>query len=33
MGEPACYLEFCPECDAQVTVLDEECPDCGVGLE
>ncbi len=33
MGERACYLEFCPECDAQVTVADERCPDCGATLQ
>ena len=33
MGERACWLEFCPDCDAQVTVVDEECPDCGAALE
>ncbi|WP_438267206.1 zinc ribbon domain-containing protein [Halorussus gelatinilyticus] len=33
MGDPACYLDFCPECDAQVTIADEECPDCGSELE
>ncbi|GAA5057910.1 hypothetical protein GCM10025751_40330 [Haladaptatus pallidirubidus] len=32
MGERACYLEFCPACDAQVTTVDEECPDCGASL-
>ena len=33
MGDPACYLEFCPDCDAQVTSADDECPDCGTALE
>ncbi|WP_303657514.1 zinc ribbon domain-containing protein [Halorussus limi] len=33
MGDPACYLDFCPECDAQVTIADDECPDCGTALE
>jgi hypothetical protein len=32
MGDRACWLEICPECDAQVTVVDEECPDCGASL-
>ncbi len=32
MGDPACYLEFCPVCDAQVTMVDDECPDCGASL-
>jgi len=33
MGDRACYREFCPECDTQVTVVDEQCPDCGRHLE
>lgn len=33
MGDRACWLEFCPHCDAQVTVVDEECPDCGAALD
>jgi hypothetical protein len=33
MGDRACWLEFCPHCDAQVTVVDEECPDCGAVLD
>lgn len=32
MGERTCYLEFCPVCDAQVTTVTEECPDCGEDL-
>jgi len=32
MGERACYLEFCPACDAPVTMADERCPDCGEPL-
>lgn len=32
MGERACYREFCGECDAPVSVADEECPDCGASL-
>lgn len=32
MGERACYREFCSECDMQVTVVDEECPECGTAL-
>ncbi|WP_327051147.1 zinc-ribbon domain-containing protein [Halomicrococcus gelatinilyticus] len=32
MGDRACYLDFCPKCDAQVTVADETCPDCGAAL-
>jgi predicted amidophosphoribosyltransferase len=33
MGDHACYREFCPDCDAQVSIVDEECPDCGRALE
>jgi hypothetical protein len=33
MGDPACHLEFCPECDARVTIADEECPDCEADLD
>ena len=33
MGERACYREFCPDCDAPVSVADEECPDCGAFLD
>jgi hypothetical protein len=29
MGDPACYRDYCPECDLQVTITDEECPECG----
>lgn len=32
MGERACYRKYCPNCDAQVTVLTEQCPDCGTDL-
>ncbi len=30
MGDRACYR--CPDCDAQVTIVDEECPECGRSL-
>jgi predicted amidophosphoribosyltransferase len=33
MGDRACYRAFCPDCDAQVTVVDEACPDCGRELD
>jgi hypothetical protein len=33
MGERTCYREFCPKCDLQVTITDEECPGCGRTLE
>jgi hypothetical protein len=32
MGDPACYRDFCPTCEAQVTIVDDECPDCGADL-
>jgi hypothetical protein len=33
MGDPACYREFCPDCDTPVSIVDEECPDCGRALK
>jgi len=33
MGDPACYLEFCPECSTPVPVVDGECPDCGTAID
>jgi len=33
MGERACYRDFCPTCDAPITVVDDECPDCGARLD
>jgi len=32
MGDRACWLDFSPDCDAQVTVVYDECPDCGTSL-
>jgi len=29
MGDDACYRDYCPSCDAQVTIVDDTCPDCG----
>lgn len=29
MGDEACYREYCPNCDAEVTIVTETCPDCG----
>lgn len=29
MGDPACYRRLCPACDAQLTVVEAECPECG----
>jgi hypothetical protein len=33
MGDPACCLEFRPECDARVTIADEEYPDWEADLD
>lgn len=33
MGDRACDRAYCPACDAPVTVVDEECPDCGAPLD
>jgi predicted amidophosphoribosyltransferase len=33
MGDRACYVEFCPDCEAPVPVVAGECPDCGASLE
>jgi hypothetical protein len=33
MGDPACYLDICPTCDATVDVTHAACPNCGVDLE
>lgn len=33
MGDRACYRDYCPGCDAQVTIVDEECTACGAELE
>jgi hypothetical protein len=32
MGDPACYRDYCPTCDLQVTITDDECPECGALL-
>jgi len=32
MGDPACYREYCPDCDTRVTIVDENCPSCGQSL-
>lgn len=32
MGDPACYRDYCPACDMEVTITDEECPECGEHL-
>jgi hypothetical protein len=33
MGDPACYREYCPACDREVTIVDADCPECGTSLE
>jgi hypothetical protein len=33
MGDPACYRNYCPDCDAEVTIVDGTCPDCGADLD
>lgn len=32
MGDPACYLDICPDCDATIDVTHETCPACGTTL-
>lgn len=32
MGDRVCYREFCPNCDAPLTIVDETCPDCGTSM-
>ncbi len=29
MGERVCYREYCSDCDIQVTIVTEVCPECG----
>jgi predicted amidophosphoribosyltransferase len=33
MGDPACYLDYCPDCDAPVPVVEGTCPDCGADID
>ncbi len=33
MGERACYLAVCPNCDLRVSIADEICPECGAELD
>lgn len=33
MGDPACYRDYCPACDRELLVTDEECPECGAELD
>jgi len=33
MGDPACYLTFCPDCAAPVPAVEGACPDCGAELD
>lgn len=32
MGERACYLAICPNCDLRVSIADETCPNCEAAL-
>ncbi len=32
MGGPACYLRFCPNCDAEVAPDTDICSDCSESL-
>lgn len=32
MGDSACYREYCPACDLQITTVEETCPECGTVL-
>lgn len=32
MGDPACYRDYCPACDLEVTITEGECPECGADL-
>lgn len=32
MGEKTCYLDFCPDCDAEIAPDDDVCPDCEIDL-
>jgi hypothetical protein len=32
MGDPACYRDYCPECDREVVITDETCPECETDL-
>jgi ribosomal protein S27AE len=29
MGDPACYRDYCPDCDMEVLITDKKCPECG----
>ena len=33
MGERACYLAICPNCDLQVSIADDTCPECGAAID
>jgi hypothetical protein len=33
MGDPACYRDYCPTCDMEGTITDDECPGCGTALK
>jgi predicted amidophosphoribosyltransferase len=33
MGERTCYRAVCPNCDLQVSIVDETCPECGADID
>ena len=33
MGDPACYLRYCPSCETPVPVVEDDCPDCGATVD
>lgn len=33
MGERACYRAVCPNCDLQLSIADETCPECGADID
>lgn len=33
MGDRTCYLAVCPNCDLQLSIVEETCPECGAELD
>jgi len=33
MGDPACHLVICEECDATAHRQDDQCPECSADLD